>query len=155
VSSPGQLEGKIALVTGSSRGIGRVIASYLAELGAEVGVHGTTPTSLKLSARRNHLTLWPERSRRSPTEGSFRCMETSLFQGMSERSRRGSVIHLARLTYSSTVLAVISVWRGLPASTPGSPHTMMLSLSRTKTFERCWTATCFRVYWPAAKSPPP
>jgi len=45
VSSPGQLEGKIALVTGSSRGIGRVIASYLAELGAEVGVHGTTPTS--------------------------------------------------------------------------------------------------------------
>lgn len=39
------LAGKTALVTGSSRGIGRVIATHLASLGASVAVHGTTPTS--------------------------------------------------------------------------------------------------------------
>ena len=34
-------------MTGSSRGIGRVIASHLASLGARVVVHGTTPTSTR------------------------------------------------------------------------------------------------------------
>jgi 3-oxoacyl-[acyl-carrier protein] reductase len=41
------LAGKNALVTGSSRGIGRVIATHLASLGANVVVHGTTPTSAR------------------------------------------------------------------------------------------------------------
>lgn len=40
-----RLDNKTAWVTGSSRGIGRVIASHLASLGANVVVHGTTPTS--------------------------------------------------------------------------------------------------------------
>jgi 3-oxoacyl-[acyl-carrier protein] reductase len=40
-----ELTGKVAWVTGSSRGLGRVIASHLASLGARVAVHGTTPTS--------------------------------------------------------------------------------------------------------------
>jgi NAD(P)-dependent dehydrogenase (short-subunit alcohol dehydrogenase family) len=39
------LENKIAWVPGSSRGIGRGIASHLASLGACVAVHGTSPTS--------------------------------------------------------------------------------------------------------------
>jgi 3-oxoacyl-[acyl-carrier protein] reductase len=39
------LSGKTAWVTGSSRGIGRVIAGHLAGLGCAVAVHGTTPTS--------------------------------------------------------------------------------------------------------------
>lgn len=39
------LKGRIAWVTGSSRGIGRTIADHLAELGADVAIHGTTPTS--------------------------------------------------------------------------------------------------------------
>jgi 3-oxoacyl-[acyl-carrier protein] reductase len=39
------LLGRVAWVTGSSRGIGRVIAAHLASLGARVVVHGTTPTS--------------------------------------------------------------------------------------------------------------
>ena len=39
--------GKTAFVTGSSRGIGRVIATHLASLGAAVVVHGTTPTSTR------------------------------------------------------------------------------------------------------------
>jgi len=42
-----QLQGKVAWVTGSSRGIGRVIASHLAGLGARVVVHGTSPTSTR------------------------------------------------------------------------------------------------------------
>jgi len=41
------LAGRIAWVTGSSRGLGRVIADHLAELGADVAVHGTTPTSTR------------------------------------------------------------------------------------------------------------
>ncbi len=39
------LAGRVAWVTGSSRGIGRVIASQLARSGASIVVHGTTPTS--------------------------------------------------------------------------------------------------------------
>ncbi len=39
------LSGKVAWVTGSSRGIGKVLASHLAGLGAAVAVHGTTPWS--------------------------------------------------------------------------------------------------------------
>jgi 3-oxoacyl-[acyl-carrier protein] reductase len=44
---PSFLYGKVAWVTGSSRGIGRVIASHLASLGARVVIHGTTPTSTR------------------------------------------------------------------------------------------------------------
>ena len=42
-----RLTGKIAWVTGSSRGIGRVVADHLARLGAKVVIHGTTPTSTR------------------------------------------------------------------------------------------------------------
>ena len=38
---------RTAWVTGSSRGIGRVIADHLASLGAQVAVHGTSPTSTR------------------------------------------------------------------------------------------------------------
>ena len=41
------LTGKVAWVTGSSRGLGRVTATHLASLGATVVVHGTTPTSTR------------------------------------------------------------------------------------------------------------
>jgi 3-oxoacyl-[acyl-carrier protein] reductase len=42
-----RLDGKVAWVTGSSRGIGRVIADHLASLGARVAVHGTGPYSTR------------------------------------------------------------------------------------------------------------
>ena len=42
-----RLAGKVAWVTGSSRGIGRVVADHLARLGASVVVHGTTPVSTR------------------------------------------------------------------------------------------------------------
>jgi 3-oxoacyl-[acyl-carrier protein] reductase len=41
------LKDKVAWVTGSSRGIGRVVADHLASLGARVAVHGTSPTSTR------------------------------------------------------------------------------------------------------------
>ncbi len=41
------LAGKVVWVTGSSRGIGKVIAAHLAGLGAAVAIHGTTPTSAR------------------------------------------------------------------------------------------------------------
>jgi 3-oxoacyl-[acyl-carrier protein] reductase len=41
------LEGQIAWVTGSQRGLGRAIATHLGRLGATVAVHGTTPTSAR------------------------------------------------------------------------------------------------------------
>jgi 3-oxoacyl-[acyl-carrier protein] reductase len=41
------LAGKVAWVTGSSRGIGRTIADHLASLGASVAVHGTSPFSTR------------------------------------------------------------------------------------------------------------
>ncbi len=42
-----RLDSKVAWVTGSSRGIGRVVAAHLAGLGAKVAIHGTTPTSTR------------------------------------------------------------------------------------------------------------
>ncbi len=48
MSAPNRhLSGKVAWVTGSSRGIGRVIATHLASLGVSVALHGTTPTSTR------------------------------------------------------------------------------------------------------------
>lgn len=41
------LEGRVAWITGSSRGIGSGVARHLAGLGAKIVLHGTTPTSIR------------------------------------------------------------------------------------------------------------
>jgi 3-oxoacyl-[acyl-carrier protein] reductase len=47
MAGEGILAGQVAWVTGSSRGLGRVMATHLGRLGAQVVVHGTTPTSAR------------------------------------------------------------------------------------------------------------
>lgn len=47
MTSTRPLDGQIAWITGSSRGLGRVMARHLGRLGATVVVHGTTPTSAR------------------------------------------------------------------------------------------------------------
>ena len=49
------LKNKIAWITGSSRGLGRVIAAHLGRLGASLVVHGTTPTSTRSFGEGNSL----------------------------------------------------------------------------------------------------
>ena len=44
-SSPRPLDGKVAWITGSSRGLGRDMADHLCSMGAAVAVHGTRPDS--------------------------------------------------------------------------------------------------------------
>jgi gluconate 5-dehydrogenase len=45
------LEGKSALVTGASGGLGRALAVGLAEAGAAIGIHGVTPSRLEETER--------------------------------------------------------------------------------------------------------
>ncbi|MCH2567688.1 MAG: SDR family oxidoreductase [Pseudomonadales bacterium] len=52
----GRLTGRVAWVTGSSRGIGRVVADHLASLGANVVIHGTTPPSTQQLGEGDSLT---------------------------------------------------------------------------------------------------
>jgi len=47
MSTDKPLSNRVAWVTGSSRGLGRVMATHLCRLGAEVAIHGTRPDSPK------------------------------------------------------------------------------------------------------------
>jgi NAD(P)-dependent dehydrogenase (short-subunit alcohol dehydrogenase family) len=56
---PFDLSGRVALVTGSSRGIGRAIARMLGEAGATVAVHGRTETEELEAARAEVASVAP------------------------------------------------------------------------------------------------
>ena len=61
-----KLKGKIAWVTGSSRGIGRSIVEHLASAGADVAVHGTKPDSPKTFNEGESLEAIAEEIKKSP-----------------------------------------------------------------------------------------
>ena len=61
---PGPARRKVAWVTGSSRGLGRVIATHLGTLGASLVVHGTTPTSTRAFGEGDSLASVVGRHRR-------------------------------------------------------------------------------------------
>ena len=72
-----RLENRVAWVTGSSRGIGRVVAEHLASLRAKVAVHGTTPTSTRQLGEAESLDApWQRKSRRRTGRMCWRCTVT-------------------------------------------------------------------------------
>jgi 3-oxoacyl-[acyl-carrier protein] reductase len=52
-----RLTNKVVWITGSSRGIGRVVAGHLAGLGAKVAIHGTGPTSTRAFGEADSLAV--------------------------------------------------------------------------------------------------
>ena len=51
--NPFRLDGKLALVTGAGRGIGRAVALALADAGAELLLNSRTPSELEEVARQS------------------------------------------------------------------------------------------------------
>lgn len=45
------LEGKVGIITGSSRGLGKVLAAYCCQLGAKIMLNGRTPSRLEETAK--------------------------------------------------------------------------------------------------------
>ena len=90
------LSGRVALVTGSSRGIGRAIARMLGEAGATVAVHGRTETEEFEAARTEVASLAP---RAISVVGDL--VESDNARTHRRRCRRGSV----GSTFSSTTPA--------------------------------------------------
>jgi len=70
------LAGQIAWVTGSSRGLGRVMAERLGQLGADLAVHGTSQTSARAFGEAESLDRWRATWRRERAVASWRCRRT-------------------------------------------------------------------------------
>ncbi len=66
-----RLDGRTALVTGSSRGIGAAIAKGMAEFGARLVVHGQTPDSMRSTA--GDPRIWRHRGGRAWRSCGARC----------------------------------------------------------------------------------
>ena len=64
--NPFRLDGKLALVTGAGRGIGRAVALALADAGAELLLNSRTPSELERWRRKSPVAA----------EGRARCRST-------------------------------------------------------------------------------
>ena len=93
-----RLEGKTAWVTGSSRGLGRVIASHLAGLGAHVAVHGTSLYSSRAFDEADSLQAVADAVAQE-NDAEVMLVVISLTKPLLRRQSRKFGTSLARLTF--------------------------------------------------------
>ena len=102
------LTGKVAWVTGSSRGLGRVIATHLGQLGASIVVHGTTPTSTRAFGEADSLASVVD-AVAAETDGEVLMVHGDLTDPAAVERIVGEIVSaLARSTFWSTTPAAIS-----------------------------------------------
>src|SRR5689334_7937175 len=61
VADPAEFTGKVAMITGSSGGIGLRVAEQRAEAGANVSINGRSPSEVSGPRRGYATAIWPRR----------------------------------------------------------------------------------------------
>jgi NAD(P)-dependent dehydrogenase (short-subunit alcohol dehydrogenase family) len=135
------LAGKSAFVTGSSRGMGRVIATHLAHLGATVALQGTTPTSARAFGEADSLEAVARAiaagsgSRVIPVHGNLADPAVVRTLVGAVRGACGQIDILVNCAGAT------SAWPGPARPWGAGPRRTMPSGSLTKISGRCSTAT--------------
>ena len=107
------LKGKVALVTGAGRGLGRAFAERLASLGADIAIHGMRENGPAEYGEGSTLTAvaakrWRRRTACAPSACSAISRKAPTSRGWSRRRRKNS----GRSTFSSTMPAATSRAKG-------------------------------------------
>jgi NAD(P)-dependent dehydrogenase (short-subunit alcohol dehydrogenase family) len=141
------LQGKVALVTGAGRGLGRAFAERLASLGADVAIHGMRENGPAEYGEGSTLTAVAESVAAACGVRTIRVLG-DLTQGADiARVVETTTRELVRLTFSSTMPAATS----RPKAASRTQTTPLASARRT--CARCSTETCSRPSSPARRWP--
>ena len=132
------LKGKVALVTGAGRGLGRAFAERLASLGADIAIHGMRENGPAEYGEGSTLTAVAADVAATHGVRTIRVLG-DLTQGADiARVVETTTKNLGRSTFSSTMPAATSPPKA------ASPTRTMRSASARRTCARCSTATCSR-----------